>query len=387
MMKRFVSFGWRLLPVLVLALMAVSRGVAAQRPVLLVAGYESDNVVQFDLASGRWSEIARLPTNSLPRGIAVSDTGEIFLGLQGGDQGVAKLIPWGGQLRHQMVSPSFGRFGPGFIIHSQGKLWAAGDTERVVFQIDAQTGEVTAPPQMRNCCNMVGLAANGDMLYAAEYFQKSILRYRVGGGQAEWERFISKSDHLDRPIGMTVGHNGNLYVANGLAPTVVEFDIHSGEFVRTLVNIGAGGKEGIHAVVYSREADRYYLASGSNVYEVDPTGKLVATYNSPALRKAYGIALMPMLPEAKPANPKAAPVVTPEAPVTRPVTTLRAAAGTLQINGAVGERYRVLATTDFQTWTAIGEIRNSSGLVDFVDPDAAKFTMRFYRLELIETGR
>lgn len=281
MMKRFVSFGLRRLPALFLVLMTVGRGVAAGGPVLLVAGYESDNVVQFDLTSGTWSEIARLPTNSLPRGIAVSDAGEIFLGLQGGDQGVSKLIPWGDQLRLRVISPSFGRFGPGYIIHAQGKLWAAGDTERVVFQIDAQSGEVTAPPQMRNCCNMVGLAASGDMLYAAEYFQKSILRYRVGGGQVEWERFIEKSAHLDRPIGMTIGHNGNLYVANGLVPTVVEFDIQSGEFVRTVVNIGAGGKEGIHAVVYSREVDRYYLASGSNVYEVDPTGKLVATYNSP----------------------------------------------------------------------------------------------------------
>lgn len=96
---------------------------------------------------------------------------------------------------------------------------------------------------------------------------------------------------------------------------------------------------------------------------------------------------MPMRAGAKSPSPKPAPVVSPEETVVRPITTLRASAGTIQISGAVGERYRVLATTDFQTWTDIGELRNSSGVVDFVDPDAAQFAMRFYKLELIETGR
>jgi DNA-binding beta-propeller fold protein YncE len=283
-------------------------------------------------------------------------------------------------------------------VWGRGKIWAAGDTDRVIYRIDPARGEVEAPPQYRNCCNLVGLAAEGDILYAAEYFQRSILRYDLRSEKAEGERFIAKSPHLNRPVGLAIGHNDNLYVANGLEPTVVEFDTTTGHYVRTFVHLGVGGKEGIHGVIYAPEVQRYYIASGSTVYEADLEGNLIASYNSPVLKKAYGIALIPsglnrstndrVLPADSNRAPSGSDAF--ESTDHRMITLLKLAStnpSRLHITGNSGDRYRVLATSNFETWDAIGEVDNPTGEVEFIDRDADRFGRRFYRIEVIGPGR
>jgi len=356
---------------------------AATGPVVLVAGWESGNVVQFDLATGRWSEIAQLPKGTHPRGIAVGDTGEIFLGLQDGKKNIARLEPGKAIGKTKDITGAIGRFGPGVIVYAGGKLWAAGDTDRVIYRIDPETGQVASPPEFRNCCNLVGLSVAGETLYAAEYFQRSILRFDLRSGLTNADRFISNSMHLNRPVGMTIGHNGNLYIGNGLEPTVVEFDINSGEFVRTLVDLGAGGKDGIYGLVFAPEVQRYYIASGSDVYEVASDGRLLASYNSPALKRAYGIALLPARLRIATAQPDGGSNAFGVALPSRPVTTLKMTAASLRIDGTPGERYQVQATTDFKDWQPIAVLDNVTGMVEFVDRDANLFQRRFYRLEIL----
>lgn len=363
---------------------------AASPAMILVAGYESDNVVQFDLASGRWGEVVSLPRGSQPRGVAVSSSGEVFLGLHGGGKNIVRLLTGGEGPKVQPVTEAMGRFGPGFMLPREGRLWVAGDTDRVIHQIDPVTGAVTTPPQVKTKANLVGLASQGTSLFVAEYFQRSILRYDTLASPLTSERFIDKSEHLDRPIGMTIGHNGNLYIANGLRPTVVEYDVKTGAFVRVLADLGAAGQPGIHAVLYAPDVQRYYVATGSDVHEISPEGTLIASYNSPALKKAYGMAfapagLFPMPVEA----PPAAPVASTEssALLAKPVVTLRMTPGRLQIAGAIGERYRVMATSDFVTWTQIAVLKNTKGSIDYADPQAVGMQRRFYRLELLPAAQ
>jgi hypothetical protein len=181
---------------------------------------------------------------------------------------------------------------------------------------------------------------------------------------------------------MAIGHNGNLYVANGLEPTVVEFDIRTGEYVKTFVNLGAAGKDGINGLVYAPDVQRYYLASGSAIYEVDPEGKVIASYSSPALKKAYGIALISEPPSSQ-AVQAAADSQAPNSAFTAITTLKMTSPGHLQISGHSGERYQVMVTTDFKTWQPIVTLRNSNGTVEFDDPDAAKFDQRFYEIEML----
>jgi len=349
---------------------------------VLVAGYDSDNVVQFDLASGKWSEIAHLSKNAHPRGITVGDKGEIYLSLQGAKKNVVELVSSKGSAPAKDVTHSIGRFGPGMITFGEGKIWVAGDSDRTIYRVNPETGEVSSPTLYKNNFNLVGLAADGKTLYAAEYFQRSILRYDLETGSTNAVALISNDSHLNRPVGMTIGQNGNLYVANALEPTVVEFDIKTGAYVRTFVNLGAAGKDGINGIVYAPDMQRYYLASGSDIFEVDLDGKVIASYNSPALKKAYGITLLPEQFRSAPAL-NAVNSQTSDPPIMAITTVKMTFPGHLHISGKSGEHYQVMATTDFATWQSIAVVENSTGSVDFVDPDSGKFDKRFYQLEML----
>ena len=354
----------------------------ANGSIVLVAGWESDNLVQFDLATGKWSEVVHLPKGAHPRGITVGDKGEIFLGLQGTKKNIVELTLGKGPVSTRDVTRSMGRFGPGIIAFGGEKIWAAGDADRTIYCVNPETGDISRPSQYKNHFNLVGLAVDGGTLYAAEYFQRSILRYDLKSGSTNATRFITHSPHLNRPVGMTIGHNGNLYVANALEPTVVEFDIQTGDYVRTFVNLGAAGKDGINGLVYAPDTQRYYLASGSAIYEVDLDGKVIASYSSPVLKKAYGIALMPEPTGSQAAQDAADSQASNSAFMA--ITTLKMTTpGHLQISGHPGERYQVMATTDFKTWQPIKTLKNSNGSVEFDDPDAAKFDQRFYEIEML----
>lgn len=52
----------------------------------------------------------------------------------------------------------------------------------------------------------------------------------------------------------------------------------------------------------------------------------------------------------------------------------------LTVTGLASHIYDIEATTDFMVWTVIGTVTaGSGGMIDFTDPDAAKFSQRFYR--------
>jgi RNA polymerase sigma factor (sigma-70 family) len=347
---------------------------------LLVVGNQSDNVVQFDIATGRWSELARLPKGSGPRGIAVSDAGKLYLSLERGSKNLVELVPGESAPQLKDVSRPIGRYGPGILVYSKGQIWTAGDTERLIYRVDPTTGEVTTPPQFQSPFNIVGFTMDGDTLYAGEYFQRGIARYEMGTETKPTVRLVTNDVHLDKPVGLTIGHNGNLYVASRLEPAVVEFDLQTGAYVRTLVDLGVGSKEGVYGLVYAPATRRYYISAGSNIYEVDPDGKLLATYNSPALKSANAIALLPSGVHLALTQPAAS---APALAASHAITLLKAVPGKLIITGERRERCRVLATTDFLTWEPIASLRNTNGTVEYIDPDAHKFDRRFYRLEML----
>ena len=220
---------------------------ASESPLLLVAGYGSDNVVQFDPATGNWTQLIRLEESSRPRGITVGDSGEVYLGTHGRGKNIIRYSPTDGYTEPTDITRSIGRYGAGIISYLNGHIYAAGDTERAILRIDSIDGAVTTISQS-NCCNLVGVMIAGDRILAAEYFQRSILRFDMAEEKPKGVRLVDKSPHLNRPVGMTIGHNGNLFVSNGLEPTVVEFDIETGDYVRTLINLGSAAPEGIYGI-------------------------------------------------------------------------------------------------------------------------------------------
>jgi hypothetical protein len=64
----------------------------------------------------------------------------------------------------------------------------------------------------------------------------------------------------------------------------------------------------------------------------------------------------------------------------------RAPAGqfTLTMGGLTGHTYQILATQDFTAWTVIGTVTaGAGGLVNFTDTNAASYSRRFYRTQIL----
>ena len=159
---------------------------------------------------------------------------------------------------------------------------------------------------------------------------------------------------------------------------MIQFDLKTGKYVRKLLDLGIGGKDGIYGMVYAPSVQRYYVSSGSYLYEADVNGNVLASYNSPDLKKAYGIALAPTDPglsnrqeqvadqqQPAPNNSALRPVAS---PAQQPMTMLMAVPGKVVITGKPGEQYRLLATTDFVTWRDIAALQNTNGTVGVQRP-------------------
>lgn len=254
-----------------LALTVFAARAETPSPLLLVAGYGSDNVVTFDPQSGNWTQLLQLKKNSRPRGLTIGDQGELYLGLHSQTKDVVRFSARDGYQTPTKLTRQIGRFGPGILAFHPDGIYTSSDTERVLLRIDPGTGQVS-PLTRRNCCNMVGILRIGDRLLAGEYFQRSILQFDLGQEMPAGRRLVDKSPHLNRPMGLVVGHNGSLFVSNGLEPTVVEFDIETGAFIGTFINLGAAAKDGIYGLAYVPGVDCYYLTTGSDVHEVDRRG-------------------------------------------------------------------------------------------------------------------
>ena len=263
---------------------------------IVVAGFSSDNIVKFDLSTGQREIVARLGINDSPRGIAVDPSGVIHVSLRGGAQNVVRLVPHPND-DHQLVAedltPSIGNFGPGLIsFHRSGDLFVAGDASRVVFRYDANTGKQIDSFTLTGCCNMVGLTLENDSIYVAEYFQRRILRFDVSASPVTGATFVPATNNLNRPLGMTIGHNGNLMVANDAGRRIQEFEIGTGNYLGEFIDLSTVGVSIAREIHYAPRLNSYFVSSGDAVYQFDTQGTLMQTLASPALRGAYGIAVV-----------------------------------------------------------------------------------------------
>ncbi len=65
--------------------------------------------------------------------------------------------------------------------------------------------------------------------------------------------------------------------------------------------------------------------------------------------------------------------------VTEPSRIQMGSSGVIQVRGRRGLADSVEVTEDFKTWTPLGSLTNSNGIVTIVDPNFASGVRRFYR--------
>jgi len=172
------------------------------------------------------------------------------------------------------------------------------------MRFDTKTGKLIEMMKLR-AANLVGMTLAGNHVYAAEYFQKTVLRFDLASDPARGSKFIYKSSHLDRPHGMTIGHNGNLFVSSLLNSRIVEFGHEEGEHVRTFLDMKALGGGNVNDLHYEPTLDHYFITSGNTVFEVASDGALLSRLESEALSKAEAIVILPAAgaPIRKPTPP------------------------------------------------------------------------------------
>jgi hypothetical protein len=66
--------------------------------------------------------------------------------------------------------------------------------------------------------------------------------------------------------------------------------------------------------------------------------------------------------------------------VTEPPRLIPRGGGTFQIQSWVNQTFDVEASTDLETWSTAGTVRNATGMLVFEDPMAAQHESRYYRV-------
>lgn len=277
-----------------------TQAVATKGLSLLAVGNSSNNVVQYDLSTGQPTVIARLANGSKPRSIAVNQQGEIFLALRGNRKNVVKLVPARPDDPHSPliavdVTPTIGRYGPGQIAFDRfGLLNVAGGTRRAVLRYNVETGDLVESATVNGCCNVVGLTIDGDDCYVAEYFQRNVLHFDLSADPTSGRRFVSRSEHLDRPHGMAVGPGGNLFVSNLLTNQVQEFSGQDGTFVRTFIDTRSIGGGHVDDLLFDPRLQQFFLTSRNVIYQLSNRGELLGRYEDESLAGVQGVAVIPV---------------------------------------------------------------------------------------------
>ncbi len=270
---------------------------------IFVAGRSSDNVVHIDLTTGKTSVIATLPKGSQPSWLVENAQGRLFVGLRGKAKNIVELVPKadpqpGEEFTPTDVTPQIGKYGPGMLaFDSQGRLYVAGDSERVVHRYDVTKRALLDSLDTTRGVNVVGLVIQDDVLFLAEYFQKSILRINLVADPLLSEPLVSRSPQLTRPVGMSLGHNQQLLVLDVDRDAVQEFDAETGGFIATRFHASDFGTKHLHGLIYSKALARYFVATDDVVLELQIDGRIVARHQSPDLREPAGMVIRALTKE------------------------------------------------------------------------------------------
>lgn len=269
-------------------------------PYLLVNG--NFTVVKIDLTTGQSSLFGIFDDlNTQLRNVIVAPDGDVFVSMNGGNKNIAQLVESPGLSYRVPVdfttSPS--SLGPAEMASYNGNLWAATDNGRSINEYDGQTGQLIQQIKPSSTGNIRGMTIDGDNLYFAEIFQDRISKFDLTSSPPSGGIFINSPSNPDEPYELHIGHDGNLFVSSRYQTTIDEFDINTGAFIRTFVDLNdfnptATNNDTGNYFTYSPELNCYFADfDGSKIYQFGTDGNLIATFDSPLLfGDARGIAVV-----------------------------------------------------------------------------------------------
>ena len=175
-------------------------------------------------------------------------------------------------------------------------MLVAGNSERKVLRLNPDTGAVTGQLAFDGNFNIVGLNLAGDQLYVSEYFQGIVGSFDLTHNTKRHP--IIHTQLVNHSIGATIGHNGNLFITDteeGIGGAkIYQFDINTGALRGVFADLTGQHLTGLSAIQYVPELHSYYVVQGDGIYQIDEKGKLVTSFHSTALDRAYGLCIAPV---------------------------------------------------------------------------------------------
>lgn len=265
--------------------------------VLLVSGFDSDNVVRFDAASGTFiDELVAPGVGGLSRaeGISFAPDGSLLVNSFGSSQ----------VLRHDGETGAFkGVFASiasptGLVVRNGLAYVGSFSGEGLVNRYDATTGSfvdtfVKAGSGSLSLAHGLAFGPDGN-LYVSDVGNDRVSRY--DGTTGAFLGVFASGGGLDNPTGLAFGPDGDLYIASNLTNSVLRYDGTTGAFDGALVPAASGGLVDSHGLLF-RSDGRVYVSGGA-VRRYDATaGDFIDVFaSSPLITRPTYFALGPASP-------------------------------------------------------------------------------------------
>ncbi len=252
-------------------------------PDVWVAGFCSDNVIVVDVTADTISE-AFGTSGGLPRGIALDEDGQVYLGMRSGSQGVERYTQAGSKV-DTFVSGPIGSYGPGLLDIHDGQLIVAGDvaSSGSTYIYDIASGSLVDSFQHSSISTVISAEGDDDVVYTTGYWTNQLVAWDTSSGSASGSMLTSDT-YTSRTMGLTVGHDGRLYICDGGANYIRAWST-SGSYGGTWANLGAAQRD----IIYDEVSDTYFATVGDAVYQLDTSGSVLDSWSHSSLSCAYGI--------------------------------------------------------------------------------------------------
>lgn len=217
------------------------------RGTLFVVSSSSQLVVEIDALGAKVSEFTASLTGSL-RSIAVGPDGNLYLG-SSSFKGYEVRTPDGVLIETSTHDESTS--GNGLAIAADGAIWSVSDGTESIYRWsvpDQQPAGFWVSPFSDNATGCIVLDARGRLHVG---FDEGVHVY--DGAMTKVDEYATGSAQLLKR-GLAIGPNGNSFLCSFFSgnPAILEYDLETGDFVRTLgvSQIGGGDFDGIAFAPY-----------------------------------------------------------------------------------------------------------------------------------------